>query len=199
MRIVAGKHRGRTLAAPEDGSVRPTADRVRENIFNILAHGRLSEDGGSLIAEARVLDAFAGSGALGLEALSRGAAEAVFLDDDLSALECLRRNVKALGEEAGSILVQADACRPPAPAKVRGNPLPRTLVFLDPPYRSALAAPALAALAAAGWLADAAIAVVELDARDAFAPPAGFTLLDERRYGHTRLLFLRWQAAEASR
>lgn len=200
MRIVAGRHRGRAILAPagprlRGGSVRPTSDRVRENLFNILAHGKLSADGMPLLAEARVLDAFAGSGALGLEALSRGAAHAVFLEQDLTALECLNRNVKALGEEQRATLVQADACHPPAPGKVRGNAAPRTLLFLDPPYLSGVAATALAALAAAGWLADGAIAVVELDQKDAFAPPAGFALADERRYGRTRILFLRWGGA----
>ena len=194
MRIVAGRHRGRTILAPADDSVRPTPDRVRENLFNILAHGKLSVGGISLLAEARVLDVFAGSGALGLEALSRGAAHAVFLDQDLTALECINRNVAALGEEKRATLVQADACHPPAPSKVRGDPAPRTLLFLDPPYQSGLAAPALAALADSGWLASDAIAVIELDQKDAFATPAGFTRADERRYGRTRLVFLRWQA-----
>ena len=195
MRIVAGRHRGRTIMAPADDSVRPTSDRVRENLFNILVHGRLAAEGASLLAEARVLDAFAGSGALGLEALSRGAADAVFLDQDLTALECINRNVAALGEEKRATLVQADAFHPPAPSKVRGDPAPRTLLFLDPPYQSGLAAPALAALADSGWLAPGAVAVVELDQKDAFEPPAGFTRADERRYGRTRIVFLRWRAA----
>lgn len=192
MRIVAGRHRGRAIQAPADDSVRPTSDRVRENLFNILAHGKLSADGTPLLAEARVLDAFAGSGALGLEALSRGAAHAVFLEQDMTALECLNRNVTALGEGKHATLVQADACHPPPPGKVRGDPAPRDLVFLDPPYLSGLAAKALAALAASGWLADGALAVAELDAKDAFVPPAGFTLADERRYGRTRIVLLRW-------
>ncbi len=192
MRIVAGRNRGRAILAPADDAVRPTSDRVRENLFNILAHGRLRAGGAPLVAEARVLDAFAGSGALGLEALSRGAAHAVFLDQDLTALECLNRNVTALGEEKRATLVQADACHPPPPGKVRGNPAPRSLVFVDPPYRSGVAATALTALAASGWLADGALAVVELDGNDAFAPPDGFTVEDQRRYGRTRMLFLRW-------
>jgi len=190
MRIVAGRHRGRAIAAPADDSVRPTSDRVRENIFNILTHGRLSAEGWSLEG-ATVLDAFAGSAALGLEALSRGAADAVFLDTDLAALECARRNVKALGEEPHSVLVQADAIHPPMPAKVRGHPRPRSLVFLDPPYNSGLAGAALAALEAADWLAPGALAIVELGRGESFAMPPGFTLADERRYGRTRILFLR--------
>jgi len=198
MRIVAGRHRGRVIAAPADASVRPTSDRVRENIFNILTHGRLSAEGWSLEG-ATVLDAFAGSGALGLEALSRGAADAVFLDTDLAALECARRNVKALGEEPHSVLVQADASHPPMPAKVRGHPRPRSLVFLDPPYNSGLAGAALAALEAADWLAPGALAVVELGRGERFTMPQGFTLADERRYGRTRILFLRRETAASTR
>lgn len=192
MRIVAGRHRGRAIAAPDDGkAVRPTSDRVRENLFNILSHGRLAAEG-QLLEGAAVLDAFAGSGALGLEALSRGAAEALFLDKEGMALASVRRNLEALGEEQHATLLQADACRPPAPGKVRGHPRPRTLLFLDPPYRSGLAPMALAALAAAGWLAPGALAVVELESGEAFETPPGFALADERRYGRTRVLFLRW-------
>ncbi len=198
MRIVAGRHRGRTIVAPADDSVRPTSDRVRENLFNVLTHGRLSAEGWSLEG-ATVLDAFAGSGALGLEALSRGAADAVFLDTDLAALESAHRNVKALGEEQRSVLVQADASRPPIPAKVRGHPRASSLVFLDPPYKSGLAAAALAALEAADWLAPGALAVVELGRGEPFALPQGFTLADERHYGRTRILFLRREAAGATR
>ena len=197
MRIVAGRHRGRTIAAPADTTVRPTTDRVRENLFNILVHGRLSAGDAALLEGATVLDAFAGSGALGLEALSRGAADAVFLDNELTALECVRRNVTALGEVGRSVIVQADATAPPAPAKVRGHPGPRTLLFLDPPYRSGLAAAALAALAAAGWLAARALAVVELAEGEPFALPPGFALADERRYGRTRVVFLGWDEASA--
>lgn len=195
MRIVAGKHRGRAILGPEDESVRPTSDRVRENLFNILAHGKLAQESVPLLEDARVLDVFAGTGALGLEALSRGAAHVVFLDQDLKSLQYVKRNVSALDEEARTTLVQADACASPAPSKVRGNPAPRTLLFLDPPYRSGLAAPALAALAAAGWLAPAAIAVVELDGLESFTAPDGFTIEDERKYGRTKLVFLRWRTA----
>ena len=192
MRIVAGKHRGRAISAPADPLVRPTSDRVRENLFNILSHGRLAAAHEPILEGAAVLDAFAGSGALGLEALSRGAAEAVFLDEDAKALACIRGNAEALGELAHATLVKADARAPPKRDKVRGHPGPRSLLFLDPPYRSGQGAEALAALASAGWLAAGALAVLELAAREDLALPPGFALLDERRYGHTRLLFLRW-------
>jgi 16S rRNA (guanine966-N2)-methyltransferase len=191
MRVIAGRLRGRRIEAPEDGSVRPTSDRVRENLFNLLAHGRLAAEAGPLLEDAHVLDGFAGSGALGIEALSRGAADAVFLDKDLTALHCLRGNLKHLGEEARATLVQADVLHPPKRESVRGNPAPRSLVFLDPPYRSGLAGAALAALETSGWLAPAALAVIELELADKTETPPGFEIADDRRYGRTRLLFLK--------
>jgi 16S rRNA (guanine966-N2)-methyltransferase len=163
--------------------VRPTSDRAREALFNILSHGTLAGDGGPF--EGAVLDAFAGTGALGLEALSRGAAEAVFIEQDRDALAILRRNIDALGESARVRIVPGDATRPPRAAAQCA------VVFLDPPYRSGLAVTALQALSAAGWLAPQSLAVVELAAREELLPPRGFTLLDERVYGAARLVFLR--------
>lgn len=181
MRIVGGRHRGRALEAPPGATVRPTSDRAREALFNILSHGRLAAP----FRDAAVLDAFAGTGALGLEALSRGAAEAFFIESDRAALEALRRNVKTLGEELRAHVIAGDVTRPP-PAR-RGA----ALAFLDPPYRSGLAAPALAALAEAGWLAPTALVTVEIAAKEEFTPPPGFEVIDERRYGAARLLILR--------
>ncbi len=186
MRVIAGKHRGARIAAPAGVPVRPTADRVREALFNILAHAGLGAGGGSAVEGARVLDAFAGSGALGIEALSRGAAAACFLDMDSESLKATRRNLDSLDETANATLVLGDATRPPA------APAACDLVLMDPPYKSGAAAPALAALAARGWIAPGALAMVELSARDeSFAPPPGFEVLDERRYGAARLVFLR--------
>jgi 16S rRNA (guanine966-N2)-methyltransferase len=184
MRIVAGRHRGRRLLAPTGATVRPTSDRAREALFNILSHGRLAVRGIPFAGEA-VLDAFAGTGALGLEALSRGAAEALFLEQDPDALATLRRNVAALGEDARARVIPGDATRPPR------APSACALAFLDPPYRSGAAATALAALDATGWFKPEALAVVELAVREELAPPAGFILLDERVYGAARLVFLR--------
>ena len=183
MRIVGGSHRGRHLFAPPGDAVRPTSDRAREALFNILSHGSLAGDGGSFVGT--VLDAFAGTGALGLETLSRGAAEAVFIEQDRDALSILRRNIDALGESARVRIVQGDATRPPRAV------VQCATVFLDPPYRSGLAVTALEALDAAGWFAPQALAVVELAAREELLPPRGFTLLDERVYGAARLVFLR--------
>jgi 16S rRNA (guanine966-N2)-methyltransferase len=182
MRIVGGSHRGRRLSAPPGGLLRPTGDRVREALFDILSHGRFAA-AGNPFAAAAVLDAFAGTGAVGLEALSRGAAEAVFIERDGAALAALRRNVERLGEAARTRVIPGDATRPPHGDRACA------VAFLDPPYGSGLAAPALAALAAAGWLAPSALAVIEIAARERLPPAAGFTLLDERVYGAARLVF----------
>jgi 16S rRNA (guanine966-N2)-methyltransferase len=179
MRIVAGRHKGRRLAAPPGRDTRPTADRARQALFDVLAHSDLVELDGAL-----VVDAFAGSGALGLEALSRGAARAWLIDDHPQAVATIRTNVAALGEEGCATILRADATRPPpAPAAC-------TLALLDPPYGKDLAPAALAALAARGWLAEGALAAVELGAADEFIPPAGFTLVDERRWGAARVAFV---------
>jgi 16S rRNA (guanine966-N2)-methyltransferase len=183
MRIVGGRHRGRRLFAPSGEVVRPTSDRAREALFDILSHGRFATQG-IPFAEEVVLDAFAGTGALGLEALSRGAAEAVFFEQNPEALAALRRNVASLGESDRAQIRPYDATRPPRASKRCA------VIFIDPPYRSAHAASALAALDATGWLTPDALAVIEIGAREEFHPPAGFTPLDERVYGAARLLFL---------
>ena len=192
MRIVAGKHRGRRIAAPEGHNVRPTSDRARESLFNILQHGNFTSDGTSPLVDALVLDVSAGSGALGLEALSRGAAHLTCIENSATARAALRANAKMLGETARVTVVQADATEPPTAA---GPPC--RLVLMDAPYRSALAAPALTALAERGWLADGAICVVEISAAEAFEAPAGFIPLDERRYGKAKLVFLRHDVSGA--
>ena len=184
MRIVAGSHRGRRIAAPAGHAVRPTADRVREALFNRLAHNDWGAEGEPPPKGAQVVDAFAGSGALGLEALSRGATHVTFIENDGRALDVLRRNLAALGMTQAATLLRHDAARPGR------APTPCALALLDPPYRSGLAAPALAALAGGGWLCGGALCVVELSAKEPFDPPAGFAALDERRYGATRIAFL---------
>ena len=185
LRIVGGVHRGRRLVAPAGEAVRPTSDRAREALFNILSHGRFAAEG-SPFAGRPVLDAFAGTGALGLEALSRGASAAAFIENGRDALAALRRNIAVLGEEDRAHILAGDATRPPRAAMVCA------VAFLDPPYRSGLAAPALAALARAGWLMPEALAVVEVAAREELPMPPGFEALDERVYGAARLVFLRY-------
>jgi 16S rRNA (guanine966-N2)-methyltransferase len=184
LRIVAGKHKGRAIAAPEGREVRPTSSRAREALFDILTHARFAER--ELIEGARVLDAFAGTGALGLEALSRGAVHASFMERDRVARTLLAANVKALGEDSNATVLAADALHPPRAAA------PCDLVFLDPPYGKDVAPPALEALAEQGWFADGAIVSVELPGKTDFDPPDGFTPLDTRRYGKARLVFLRY-------
>jgi 16S rRNA (guanine966-N2)-methyltransferase len=184
LRIVGGIHRGRRLVAPEGDTVRPTSDRAREALFNILSHGDFAASG-LMFAGRPVLDAFAGTGAFGLEALSRGAGAAIFIEDNREALAALRRNVAALGEEDRAHIVTGDATRPARAAQACA------VAFLDPPYRSGLAAPALEALAAAGWLTPDALIVIEVAAREDVPPSAGFTLIGERVYGAARLVFLR--------
>jgi 16S rRNA (guanine966-N2)-methyltransferase len=184
MRIVGGNHRGRRLVAPPGEAVRPTSDRAREALFNILSHGAFAA-AGIPFADRPVLDAFAGTGAFGLEALSRGAAEAVFIENDREALLALRRNIADLGESGRTRIITGDATRPP-PA-----PIACAVAFLDPPYASGLAAPALAALAAAHWLTQDALVVVEIGAHEPFVAPEGFAAIDKRIYGAARLIFLR--------
>jgi 16S rRNA (guanine966-N2)-methyltransferase len=186
MRIVGGRHRGRVLAGPGPESrethLRPTADRVRESLFNILAHSDYRTPPPP--AGCRVLDLFAGTGALGLEALSRGAQDATFVDTGPRALEILRRNVAALGAGPATRVIERDATR-----LGQNRDLPYDLVFLDPPYGKGLGERALVAALSGGWLAPDALVLWE-EARAA-VPPPGLTLCDTRRYGDTMIAILR--------
>jgi 16S rRNA (guanine966-N2)-methyltransferase len=182
MRIVGGRWRGRTLAAPKSQAIRPTADRLRESLFNILAHAY-----GDPVDGARVLDLFAGTGALGLEALSRGAQFALFVDDDAEARALIRENVANLGAGGASRIFRRDATKLGAAAPVE----PFALAFLDPPYGCGLAEQSLDAMRAGGWLAPAALVVVEESAEAPLAPLEGFSELERRRYDDTQLVFLR--------
>ncbi len=182
MRIEAGAHKGTKLTVPDGTDVRPTSDRARQAIFNMLIHRFDAVEGAS------VLDAFAGSGALGLEALSRGAASLVAMELARPALDTLKRNISACRENARTLVFACNALSPP-PAQPRYAPC--SLVFLDPPYGQGLIAPALAALDKAGWVAPGALIVAEMGVRDPV--PEGKTLAveDERRYGKARIVFLR--------
>ncbi|HEY4136039.1 MAG TPA: RsmD family RNA methyltransferase [Alphaproteobacteria bacterium] len=185
MRIVAGKHRGRELQAPAGDGTRPTLGRARQSLFDILEHGKFSDTGESLLPNARVLEAFAGSGAFGFEALSRSAAFATLMDNAKAAQAAQRANAAMLGETPQCRILAADATRPP-PADA-----PCGLVFLDPPYGKSLAAPALAALAQGAWIDGETLVIVEVASKEAFAAPEGFALLDERVYGPAKFMFLR--------
>jgi 16S rRNA (guanine966-N2)-methyltransferase len=182
MRIVGGRLRGRALAAPRSGAIRPTADRLREALFNILTHAY-----GDPVTGARVLDLFAGTGALGLEALSRGAAFALLIDDAAQARALMRDNVTALGLGGAARIFRRDAT-----ALGDVHPVePFSLVFLDPPYGQGLAERALATARAGRWLLPDALVVVEEAAEAGFTAPAGFVELERRRYDDTELIFLR--------
>jgi 16S rRNA (guanine966-N2)-methyltransferase len=183
MRIVGGRLGGRTLASPRSQAIRPTSDRLRESLFNILVHAY-----GDPVTGARVLDLFAGTGALGLEALSRGAAFALLVDDAAEARALLRENVAALGLGGVSRIFRRDATRL-GPA----HPLePFALVFLDPPYGKGLAEKALVSARDGGWLTQGALIVVEEATDAAFTSPAGFEELERRRYDDTEVVFLRF-------
>jgi 16S rRNA (guanine966-N2)-methyltransferase len=182
MRIVGGRLGGRTLASPKSQGVRPTSDRLRESLFNILAHGY-----GDPITGARVLDLFAGTGALGLEAMSRGAAFALLIDDGIEARALIRQNVEALGLGGVTRVFRRDATRLGA---VHPNE-PFGLIFLDPPYRKGLAERGLASLREGGWLARQALVIVEEAADAGFAAPVGYAEIERRRYDDTEFMFLR--------
>jgi 16S rRNA (guanine966-N2)-methyltransferase len=182
MRVVGGRLRGRVLAAPNTQAIRPTADRLREALFNILAHAY-----GDPVTGARVLDLFAGTGALGIEALSRGAAFALFIDAGVEARALLRENIAALGLGGISRIFRRDATNLGAMQAVA----PFSLVFLDPPYGQGLAEKALVSAREGGWLAPDALMVVEEAGRSRFALPEHFEELERRGYDETEFVILR--------
>lgn len=184
MRIIGGAFSGRALVAPKGRETRPTADRVRQSVFNILTH----RDGFSFEG-ARVIDLFAGSGALGFEALSRGAAFCLFIETDAAARGAIRDNVEALGLFGATRVHRrgADALGD----KPAGVGAPFDLAFLDPPYAKGLSGPALAALRRGGWLAPGALAVVEQSKDEAPIEAQGFVEDDRRTYGSAQVGFYR--------
>jgi len=184
MRIGAGRNRGRHLRAPVGPDVRPTSDRARQAVFNILDN-HAWEPSGHLVPGAVVADVFCGTGALGLEALSRGAERAFFIDSAPQALAACQANIAALREQGRGRVIPATVPQLPR------APAPCSLVFLDPPYHSGLVPPALAALAAGDWLAEGCVAVAEVAVEEDLDPGQGWELLDRRRYGAAAVFFLR--------
>jgi len=176
MRIIAGKHKGRHIEVARGAAhVRPTSGFAREAIFNIISHGEYAEDPPYLGKS--VADLCCGSGAFGLEALSRGAAHVTFVDTDHQSLQSARANAERLGEDGHVSYVRADISQlPPAPK-------PYGLIFLDPPYFSSLIAPALKSLRAGGWVDVDSLIVIEHDQGEQAALPPGFAETDTRRYG----------------
>ncbi len=186
MRIVGGRFRGRILHAPKSQAIRPSADRLRESLFNILAHAYADP-----VSDARVLDLFAGTGALGLEAISRGAEFALFVDEGTEARALIRENIAALGLGGVTRIFRRNAAKlgPAHPLKAF------SLVFLDPPYGQGLAERALVSASEGRWLASDALIVVE-ESKDArFAAPRGFAESERRVYDDTEIIILRHAAA----
>jgi 16S rRNA (guanine966-N2)-methyltransferase len=179
MRIIAGNFRGRRLLVPPGQAIRPTGERAREALFDVLEHGAPPVRG------ARFLDLFCGTGAVGLEAHSRGAAEVVLIEHDRAALKVAQANIARLGAPPCVRLLARDA------SGLGPAPHPFDLIFLDPPYRSGLAGVTLVALARGAWLVGDARVIVELAATEDLDLPAGYTLERERRYGSAKFLFLR--------
>ncbi|MFN0262577.1 16S rRNA (guanine(966)-N(2))-methyltransferase RsmD [Tepidamorphus sp. 3E244] len=185
MRVVGGKFKGKALAAPTSNTIRPTSDRLREAVFNILEHAH-----DDVVDGARVLDLFAGTGALGIEALSRGARSALFVDDGLEARGLIRRNLESLGIMGLARISKRDVAHL-GPANAQGG---FTLAFADPPYNKGLGTKALNALANGQWLADGALVVVEEAKGAEMSVPDTFEALETRAYGDTQVTFLRFTA-----
>lgn len=189
MRIVGGKHKGRTLQAPAGQNIRPTSDRAREGIFNILAHS-LDWRG---FEDMPVLDVFSGTGALGLEALSRGASVGVFIDNDVNSLQCVKANAAKLGEACNILTLKLDATRLVPPPLAAHAPL--ALVFLDAPYGAKLSDLALLSLCHKGWIAPDGLVVVEISKDEELIPPLSFGVLNKRTYGAAQIIFLQFKGA----
>jgi len=184
MRIVAGRFRGRPIAGPKHEGLRPTSDRVRESLFNVLEHGIENFS----LQDARVVDLFAGTGALGLEALSRGAAFCLFVEKSAEARALIRTNVEALQLTGATRIFRRDA----SDLGPAGTLLPFTLAFVDPPYGKGLGERALAALAGGGWLVPGAVIVLEEREDAAIGLPQAFAEIDRRTYGDTQILIARY-------
>lgn len=178
-RIISGRFRGRRLAVPAGTDIRPTTDRMRERLFSILNHSRYPA-----MAGAQVADLFAGTGALGLEALSRGAEHATFVEQSRGSIDCLRSNIKTLKTEDQTTVIASSV------ASISKAHQPFEFIFLDPPYRKGLLAPALNRLIEMGWLKSETTVVCELAADDPTDIPVGLTIVDDRKQGKQRLLIL---------
>jgi len=185
MRITGGILRGRSLVAPRDMAVRPTSDRTRQAVFNMLRHKDFGV--GFRLDSAKVLDLFAGTGALGIEALSHGAGWCLLVDVSADSRALQRENIEALGLTGVTRIWRRDATDLGLLGPSAGGPF--NLVFLDPPYRNELVAKALKSLLEGGWLAERALVVAETDSNENLNAP-GFILLDNRDYGDTRMRFL---------
>lgn len=182
MRVVGGEFRGRPLAAPKTQEIRPSSDRLRQTLFDILAHGH-----GDRLKGGRVLDLFAGTGALGIEALSRGASYALFVEEGVEARGLIRTNIESLGLTGRSRVFRRDATR----LGEAGTVAPFDLVFADPPYGKGLGEAAFASARKGGWLKPDALCVLEESGKAVLEPVEGFVEVDQRIVGDSRLIFYR--------
>lgn len=182
MRVISGKHRGRAIETVSGKQLRPTMGMAKEALFNILSHGQFAD----LLPDARVLDLFCGCGALAIEAISRGAGHAVLIDIDTAHLDIARKNIKSLGESDNVTFIRSDSSNPPVAHS------PCNLIFIDPPYGKKLVDVSLKSLINGKWLAKDAVIVIETGKTEDIKIPEGFTELEDRKYGNSRIRILQW-------
>lgn len=194
MKVTAGKYRGRNIESRPDKNLRPTSSRVREAIFNLLSHGKfmkhedfVHDDNPSMLEGRTAVDIFCGTGALGLEAMSRGVGRVTFVDQDSKILAITRRNVEHFGEQSHAQFIRSDSTRLPR------APMKHTLAFVDPPYNKGLAPKALESLRDQGWLEHGAVVLVEHAKKEDIVLPEKFFVLDEREYNVTRISILQYR------
>ncbi|NLO89296.1 MAG: 16S rRNA (guanine(966)-N(2))-methyltransferase RsmD [Clostridia bacterium] len=186
MRIISGKHRGRRLKTPKNAKIRPTSDRVREAIFNIL---------GEKICSSRVLDLFCGTGALGIEALSRGASHVVFVDKDRASIELVEANLELIGESEKALIFKSDVLK--VFSRLAAEKMLFDVVFVDPPYKEQFHKALLKELASGGLLAKGAVVVYETSHKYEFTEPDPlYVMIKSKKYGDTRVFFFLYQGEE---
>lgn len=186
MRIISGKHKGRKIEFPQEvaDKIRPTSEFAREAIFNILTHGKHGVNGNGF-ADKVVLDLFCGTGAFGVEALSRGAKSVMFIDQAREAIATARYNVENIGESAQAMFMQANA------AQLSKSRQSYDVIFIDPPYFSKLIMPTLKCLHAGGWIAEGGVVIIEHDEKEEVAIPPAYEKIDERHYGRALIQLLK--------
>ncbi len=189
LKIIAGKHRGKNIETKKNAAIRQTGGRTRGAIFNILLHGQFSGHDNSPLIDKSVIDLFCGTGALGLEALSRGAKHVTFVDESAESIALANVNVTKMKEQENALVLRSDSTSLPRARRTC------SLAFLDPPYNSGLAVKSLASLNRQGWLEPGAIAVVEISARETLIPPEKYSVFDERKYGNTKIVLLRYEGS----
>jgi 16S rRNA (guanine966-N2)-methyltransferase len=185
MRIIAGKHRGRRIESPDSYAIRPTSSRTREAVFNILTHGEYVEPGNSPLIDQHILDICCGTGAFGLEALSRGAAKVTFIDKQRDALKLARHNAEKFGESERSTFLPYDATNLPKSIKAYA------LAYVDPPYKEGLVPKMLVSMAKVGWVNQDSLIITEQDSKYPFDIPEQFEIIREKDYSKTKVLFLK--------